>query len=118
MRLAFKNKWGGGFFEREVPIMLRIGTLEDIKDAKGVDFNQMGEMIKTDPDEFMRLLLYHGYLTSCQKRYQKPLYKEKHSYFWYIKMDQEARKEINTQMNVLFGEMQGGNKKKAKAIKY
>lgn len=119
MRLAFKNKWGNGFTEREVPVMLRIGTLEDIKEAKGVDFSGMVEMIKSDLDEFMRLILYHGYLTACQKQYKKPQYKENHAYYWYAKLDQEARKELNTKMTMLFGEMKGeGSKKKVAKKRY
>lgn len=112
MRLAFKAKWGEGFREMDVPIMLRIGTLEDMKDAKGINFKQMGELIKSDTDEFMRMLLYYGYLTACQKSYTKPKFKEHHAFYWYLKMDQEAQKEIGIQMNILFGEVKPVSSKK------
>jgi hypothetical protein len=116
MKLAFRNKIFGGYRDKEVPIELRIGTFEDIKASKGIDFDDMGKMMKDDLDKFMVILLYYGYLTACQKSYKKPKYGESKAYVWYAKMDQEARKEINNKMMILFGEMKGlGSKKKVKA---
>jgi|WetSurMetagenome_2_1015567.scaffolds.fasta_scaffold428745_2 hypothetical protein len=113
MKLAFKYKmWG--YFERDVKITLKIGTLEDMKNDLGIEFFEIGDMIKKDVAKLMTNLLYFGYITSCKESFKKPKYTKDNALFWYDHLSEQSRKELITEITVLFGEMtKMGTKKKA-----
>jgi hypothetical protein len=113
MKLAFKNKLFG-YSEKEVEITLNIGTLEALcKDLK-IEFWQIGAYAKNEVFDFRCDLLWHGYITACKDRYEKPKYTKVNAILWNDHMSNEALLEFNEKMKVLFGEItkMSGSKKK------
>lgn len=100
MKLAFKNKFYG-YSEKEVDIVLNIGTLEAVCTSLDIEFYQITDKI-TD-FEFTSELIYQGYITACQLKYQKPKYNLLHAILWNEHMSKEAQKEFITKMQDLFG---------------
>ena len=115
MRLAFKN-FSFGYTLKEVPITLKIGTLEDTCNTLGIEFWQMGDYLKKENIDFITELLYQGYVTACKESFKKPKYSRIKAIIWYEHMTKEAQKEFMGLMTDLFGKLQkSGDKKKVKA---
>ena len=113
MRLAFKN-WGIGYSEKDVPIVLKIGTLEDVCKAFGIEFWQISEKIKEEGFDFSIELLWQGYLTACKESFKKPRYKKIQAIIWYEHLSQSAQKEFSALASDLFGKVtETSTKKKA-----
>lgn len=91
--------------ERDIDIMLRIGSLEDLCDRLGIEFWQIKDYMTKNNDDFYHLLLYHGYLTSCQKRYEKPKFTEANAVIWYQYMNISEKKKFISEISLLFGKM-------------
>lgn len=104
MRLAFKN-WGFGYSEKEVPVIFKIGTLEDVCNAFKIEFWQIGDKIKEESFDFSVELLWQGYLTACKESYTKPKYKEIQAILWYEHLSQKSQKEFTVLVNELFGKI-------------
>jgi hypothetical protein len=112
MKLAFKKRFGAGYFEREVPVMLNIGTLEAVCDMLKIEFHQIGESLKERDYDFIVALLYQGYITACKDRYEKPEYSLLHAAVWHEYMSQKSQQEFVKMMQGLLGKMQPGEDKK------
>jgi hypothetical protein len=104
MRLVFK-RYVFGFVEKDIPVVLNIGTLEAVSKALGIEFWQIAAEMKRDAFEFGVQLLYQGYLTACKESFKKPKYTELHAVIWYEHMSKEATKEFMDMMTRLFGEI-------------
>jgi hypothetical protein len=122
MKLAFKRRFFG-YTEREVPIMLNIGTLEQTCNALEIEFHQIGTALKNTEYDFLVELLYQGYITaSCEafkKGKSKKLYGREKASIWYEHMSQSALTEFRQMMADLMGKLKvrTTNKKKVKARK-
>jgi hypothetical protein len=116
MKLAFK-RLGFGFTEKEVPISLKIGTLEDLCKELEIEFWQIGDVVKKNDFDFMSELLYQGYITACKESYTKPKYDRIKATIWNEHLSKESSKELMELMTALFGQitkMSQVDKKKAK----
>lgn len=103
MKLAFK-RLGFGFVEKEVPIRLRIGTLEDVCEDFGIDFWQLDEL-KASEYDFNVELLYRGYLTACMREYRKPKYTKTNAIIWHEHMSNASKTEWTKIIAELMGKM-------------
>lgn len=112
MKLAVRKWFSNGFRFEEVPITLKIGTLEDVCSSFGIEFYQVGDYSKDHHYDFMVELLYQGYLTACKESFKKPKFKPFHAHFWFELMSQSAQKEFTDMLNGLMGKIQGGGSKK------
>jgi predicted nucleic acid-binding OB-fold protein len=104
MKLAFK-KFGIGFTEKDVPILLNIGTLEAVCNELGIEFWQITDSIKSNNIDFTIELLWQGYLTACKEKFKKPKYKKIQACIWYEHLSQSAQKEFTEIMTDLFGKI-------------
>lgn len=104
MKLAFK-RLSFGFKEKEVEITLNIGTLEAVCKDLGIEFFDIGNKAKNNPDDFRTELLYQGYITACKDKYKKPKYSMTNAIIWNEYLSQSALKEFNDKVNVLMGEI-------------
>ena len=103
LKLPFKKSL---FYpEREIEIMLRIGTLEDVCEDLGISFWQIKEFMQKNANDFSSLLLYHGYLTACQRKGVKVKYGKSHAFTWYEYMSVTEREKFIAEMTVLFGKI-------------
>jgi hypothetical protein len=91
--------------ERPVEIILRVGTLEDVCDELMIDFWQIKDFMNKNDFDFSHLLLYHGYLTACQKRYEKPIYTKQQAAIWYEFMSTTEKKKFIQEIGSLFGKL-------------
>lgn len=124
MLLAFKEIETKGFLkktkreviiERDIEITLNIATLEALAKDMGIELYQISERTKKDPHVFMIGLLYHGYITACKDRYEKPKYGKINAMLWYEKMSKEAQEELLEKINLLSGDIEKmSGKKKSK----
>ena len=112
MKLAFRNKFSFGYREKEVPIVLNIGTLEATCDMLGIEFHQIGEILQNKDYDFILSLLYQGYITGCKELYQKPKYKFSHAVIWHEYMSKKSQEEFVALTQKLIGKLQGKDKKK------
>ena len=110
MKLAFYKRFRGMTF-KEVPVTLKIGTLEDTCEYMGLEFWQAGEASKSGND-FVSELLYQGYLTACKESFKKPKYDRIKSIIWYENMSQTAQKEFTEMISGLYGKITGKEDKK------
>lgn len=115
MRLAFKN-WGFGYSEKEVEIVLNIGTLEAVCKALNIEFWQITDEVKKNNFDFTVELLYQGYLTACKEKFKKPKYDRIKAILWNENMSKEASKEFMDKMTNLFGEISKVNKTTKKKV--
>jgi hypothetical protein len=108
LNLPFKE-W---FFyhEKPVEIVLRIGTLEDLCEELKIEFWQISDYLKKDDLGFSSLLLYHGYLTACEKKFKKPKYNRTHAIIWYNYISAEEKKKFIDLMTALFGKISAAYK--------
>lgn len=119
MKLAFKNKWGSGYSEKDVPILLRFGAIESLCMELGIDFFQIDGYIKKNNYDFMSGLLWHGYLFAMfedlkTNKKAKIIYTEVDAIFWWENISQKSKDELNKKMIELSGEIKkmAGPKKK------
>jgi hypothetical protein len=128
MKLAFKRKYGFGFVEKEVPIILNLGTLEAVCKALKIEFWQITEVLKKNDFDFIVELLYQGHISAYKEILSKlsrlelrlglipPKYGPEKAVIWKEYMSQTAQKEFTELMTVLFGELtKSADKKKEKA---
>jgi hypothetical protein len=118
MKLAFKRR-AFGFTVKDVPIELRIGTLEDTCKELDVEFNQISDTIKNNEVDFFTEFLYQGYITAmCEKLKRvgnaKVEYNRIQSILWYEYMSIEAKRELQKLMAELFGEIKNMSGKEVK----
>jgi hypothetical protein len=104
MKLAFK-RLAFGFTEKDVPILLKIGTLEDVCTELKIEFWQISDYIQKEDFEFSVEVLYQGYLTACKERFQKPKYDRVKATIWHEHMSQSAQKEYVQMMTELLGKV-------------
>jgi hypothetical protein len=116
MRLAFK-RLGFGFKEKEVDIILNLGTLEAVCKALGIEFWQITDELKKNTFDFTVELLYQGYVTACKERFRKPKYDRVKAVIWHEYMSQSTQKEFSEMITVLFGEISKTAVKKKVAAK-
>jgi len=117
MKLAFKRILAFGFYEKEVPIILNLGTLEAICRALSIEFWQIAEAIKKNNHDFTLQLLYQGYIMACKDRYKKPKYTIKEAAVWKEYLSQSSQKELLIMITTLFGEITKASVKKKGAAK-
>jgi hypothetical protein len=115
MRLAFK-RLGFGFKEKEVEIILNLGTLEAVCKALGIEFWQITDELKKNAIDFTVELLYQGYITACKERFRKPRYDKTKAIIWHEYMSQSTQKEFSEMITVLFGEITKATVKKKEAV--
>lgn len=115
MKLKFK-RLRFGFTEKEVEILLNIGTLEAVCRSLEIEFWQIADEIKKNNFDFIVELLYQGYITACKERFRRPKYDRVKATIWYEHMSKESQKEYFQMMTDLFGEItkMSGVKKKVK----
>lgn len=114
MKLAFRNKWGFGFSEKEVDVKFNLGTLESVCKALEIEFWQISDTVKKNNFDFTVELLYQGYITACKDKYQKPKYDLVHAAYWYDQMSKTAQDDFKVLMTELFGEISKMSKEKGK----
>jgi hypothetical protein len=68
---------------------------------------ELKDVAKQDTSKLNVAILYAAYLSACRKNYKKPKFNESHAAFWMQYMGEDARKELNRQLNELFGKMKG-----------
>lgn len=112
MKLAFKNRFSFGYFEREVPIMINMGTLEAAGKQVGVEFWEIPEKVKDKSYDFILAILYQGYLTACKESFKKPKYNFSHAVVWYEYISQKSQVEFTGMMQEFIGKIKGPDKKK------
>jgi hypothetical protein len=115
MRLSFK-RLGFGFVEREVPVLLKMGTLEDFCDAFEIDFWQIQDLKLTEFD-FNVELIWQGYLTACRQTYKKPKYDKVKASIWIEHMSQTSKVEWIKMISELMGRIKETTVKKKEAKK-
>ncbi len=115
MKLAFK-RYGFGFYEREVEIILNIGTLEAVCKALEIEFWQIAEEVKKNNFDFTVELLYQGYITACKDRFTKPKHDRVKAIIWHEHMSKEASKEFMDKMTELFGSIAKMGKQDKKKV--
>jgi len=126
MKLAFKNRFIG-YSEKDIDIILNIGTLEAVCKSLDIEFWQISDAIKNKGFDFSVELLYQGYLSACKLKYETskkrfertPKYTLFHAAYWHEHLSKEAQKELLEKMNVLLSGIskmskstQKGSKKK------
>ena len=104
MRLAFK-RLGFGFTEKDVDVLLNIGTLEAVCKSLDIEFWQIADEVKKNNFDFTVELLYQGYITACKDQYKKPKYDKTKAILWNDNMSKSAQKEFMEKMTDLFGEI-------------
>ncbi len=92
-----------GYKEIPIEVIIRQGTLEDLCDDLGIEFWQIKDFIATNEFDFSHLLLYYGYITACQRRFERPKYTKLNAIIWYEKMSLTERKKFHDETIVLFG---------------
>jgi hypothetical protein len=111
MKLAFK-RFGFGYSERDVPITLKIGTLEDVGKSFDIEFWQIGDVMKKESFDFMVELLYQGYLTSCKESFKKPKYTRLNAIIWQEHLSVKSQNELYAMLQELLGRLKKTNIKK------
>jgi hypothetical protein len=131
MKLAFKNR-GFGFSEKEVEIILNIGTLEAVCKDLGIEFFEIGNKAKVSPGDFRTELLYQGFVIAYKERilqarkrgrialfvelFNRPFFGKEKAIIWNEHLSQSALNEFNDKVNFLMGEIsQTTVKKKVKS---
>lgn len=94
-----------GYKEMPIEIIVRQGTLEDLCDDLKIEFWQIKDFMKDHEFDFSHMLLYHGYLTACQRRYERPKYEKNHAAIWYDRMSMTERKKFQGELTILFGKI-------------
>jgi len=114
MKLAFRNKIFGGYSEKDVEILFNLGALESLCRDLQIEFWQIDAYTRKNNYDFMCALLFHGYVTACKERYQKPKYDKLQAIIWYEKISQTAKDELGRLMLDLSGDIKkmAGPKKK------
>jgi hypothetical protein len=112
MKLVFKNKEGYSYFFADVPITLKIGTLEDMCLELKIEFYEIGELATNDLAFLMTNLLYFGYITACKESFTKPVYSKDNAPIWFENISQQSYNELASKIQILMGEMANMNKKK------
>lgn len=115
MKLAFKNKKGDSYFFADVPITLKIGTLEDMRLELKIEFYEIGELAIKDLAFLMTNLLYFGYITACKESFIKPVHSKDNATIWFENISQQSYNELANKIQILMGEMANVNKKKAES---
>jgi len=109
MKLAFRTIWG--YREKEVDILLNIGTLLNVSKGLGIEFFEIADKMKVDNYNFTVEMLYQGYISACVERYKNhkskryPIYTRSHAQLWTEHLSKEATKEFIDKMTELFGEL-------------
>jgi hypothetical protein len=116
MRLMFK-RLGFGFVEKEVPITLKIATLESLCDDNNLEFYELGDTKKISEFDFMAELLYHGYIIACKDKFKKPKYTKIQALIWNEKLSLTARNELKSMMTELTGKASKMTTKKKVEVK-
>ena len=93
--------------EIEIEVILRIGTLEDLCDDLGIQFYEIKDFMTKNSFDFSHLLLYHGYVTACEKKRPPvaPVYTQVHAALWYEYLSVTEKTKFINEMAVLFGKM-------------
>jgi len=116
MKLSLPFKSWFFYKEKPVEITFNIGTLEALCNDLKINFWQIPDYVKTNDFDFSSLLLYHGYVTTCEKKYRKPKYTKHHASIWYNYMSVDEKKKFIGMMTELFGKIseqyRGEDKKK------
>jgi len=110
MRLTFRRY--GLFIEKEVDVLITLGTLEAVCDAFDIPLFQIRDEIKKNSIDFTIELLYQGYITACKENYRKPKYGYEKAVIWYEHMSQQAQKEFAGLISNMFGKLQKTMEKK------
>ena len=103
LKLPFKKAWY--YREKPIEIMLRIGTLEDVCEDLNIKFYEIKESMTKNSFDFSVMLLYHGYLTACEKKGIKVKYDKVQAAIWYEYMSVKEKEKFIQEMTVLFGKM-------------
>ncbi len=115
MKLAFKSKWSFGYREKDVPILINMGTLEAVCNMIGVEFYSLTDSMKDKSTDFFIALLYQGYITACKESYKRPKYKFLHAVVWFEYISQKSQKELVDMVQNFVGKYQVTDKKKVTA---
>jgi len=114
LQLPFKKF--GFYREKPVEIILNIGTLEDMCSSLDIGFQELEGYVNKSNEDFLFYLLYFGYLTACQKNYNKPKYTKAEAQYWVSHLSITSRKSLTELLVQLFGKLQemSNDKKKVK----
>lgn len=103
LKLPFKKAFY--YTEKPIEIILRIGSLEDLCDELGLKFWQVKDYMQKNDIDFSVNLLWHGYLTACEKRGIRKKYNKKHAAMWYEYMTVSEKQKFVSEIKVLFGKI-------------
>ena len=92
--------------DRPVDIVLNMGTLESICDDAKIEFWELDKLVKDDPHYFMQMMLYYGYVTSCQKRYKRIKYTKADALRWANNINVTESAKLYILISELFGKLQ------------
>ncbi len=114
MYIQLPFKFLSFYRDKSVDIVLNIGTLEAICDDIKIEFWELDKFTQKDPELFMSLILYFGYITSCQKHYKKPKFTKTDSIYWVSHINATESAKLVILVSELFGKVQ---KASGKAVK-
>jgi len=117
MKIKLPFKAWSGIREKEVDIILKIGTLEDLCEELGIEFWQIKDYMTKNSFDFSHLLLWYGYLTACEKNHTKVKYGKEKAAIWYEYMSQTEKTKFINEMSVLFGKIVKAYSGKKKVVK-
>lgn len=103
INLPFKFLWFT--YIRAVYVVLNIGVLEDICDNLRLEFHEINDFIKKDPNTFSQLLIYYGYLAGCKAERRRPKYTLQHSTLWAAKISLAESAKLLILMSELYGKL-------------
>ena len=105
MKLAFKRRFGFGYYEKEIPVTFNIGVLERACKALDIELYDIGTALRRDDYDFLTRLLFEAYTESCRERYQRPKYNFCNAVIWKEHISQTSLKEFMDQLEELFGSL-------------
>lgn len=82
-----------------------MGSLEDLCDELGLKFWQVKDYMQKNDYDFSVLLLWHGYLTACEKKGIRKKYSKRHARMWYEYMTVSEKQKFIEEVRVLFGKI-------------
>lgn len=104
MKLTFR-KIGGFYKDKDIPITIDLGTLEDTCEGLGIEFHEITETLKNRNYDFSIELLWQGYITACKDAYKKPKFTRSHAIIWNEHLSKEASQEFVKKMTDLLGKI-------------
>lgn len=110
IKLPFKKSFG--YTEKEVPILINMGTLENVCVMLEVEFGDLSDSLKEKGTDFFVAIMYQGYLSACKEVYQKPKYTFHHAVIWQEHISQGSMKKLLRMVETFIGKYKITDSKK------